>query len=62
MGGKITNIKFNDEKERVYIFIDGEYCTSIRQRTWSAFNLSINDEINCEELKKKEKLYLEESL
>lgn len=53
--GKITDIKFNDEKERVYIFIDREYCTSIRQRTWSAFNLSINDEIDCEELKKKEK-------
>lgn len=57
--GKITNIQENKgtNKDRVYVFIDNEYCISIRARTWLAFKLQINDIADCEEIKKKEKLF-----
>lgn len=56
MSNKITNIQHNKGKnqDRVFIFIDNNYCASIRARTWEAFGLNVGDEISCEELKKQE--------
>jgi len=55
--GKITIIQNNKgpKQDRVHVYIDGKYCISIRERTWAAFNLKINDDANCEDLIKKEK-------
>jgi hypothetical protein len=51
----ITDIKFNQgASNRVWVFVDGEYCTSIRSRTFPALQLNIGDEITCQEIKKRE--------
>lgn len=51
---KITKIQFNAEKERYYVYIDNQYCTSIRERTFSAMNIKNGDVITCAALKEKE--------
>lgn len=57
---KITKINFDENKERYYIYIDYSYCTSIRERTFKAMNLSIGELISCEELKEKESFFWKE--
>lgn len=65
---KITKIleKQGEHKDRVYIYIDGKFCTSIRQRTWIGMRLEIDSIISCDELKTLEnnfwkKIYGKES-
>ena len=60
---QITAIGENKGKQgdRVWVFIDDEYCTSIRQRTWIGMNLSIGSQISCEELKEKESFFWKQS-
>lgn len=41
-------------KDRVYVYIDGVFCASIRQRSWIGMNLREDSVITCEELKKLE--------
>lgn len=41
-------------KDKVHVYIDNIFCTSIRERTWIAMNLAEGSEIECEELKKLE--------
>ena len=55
--GKITGIQKNKgtNKDRCYVYIENNYCFSVRERTWKSFNLSVGDDANCEELKEKEK-------
>jgi hypothetical protein len=43
--------------DRVWIFIDGKYCASLRRRTFQGMGLKVNDEITCEELKEKENFH-----
>lgn len=55
---KITWIKVDEYKaDRMAIFIDNKFCTSIRKRTFSGMNLNEGDEITCEELKEKENFF-----
>ncbi len=56
---QITKIKENKGKEqdRVWVYIDDEYCTSIRHRTWVGMDLHVGSEISCEELKERENLF-----
>lgn len=65
---KITEIKTSqpsgDGEERVKVFVDGAFCTTIRSRTFSGLQardgLSVGTEISCEELKQKESFFWKE--
>jgi len=48
---KITKILHKPEKERYWIFVDGEYCASIRERTFPAMCLTVGQEISCQVIK-----------
>lgn len=52
---RITKIEHKDTKNRFYIFVDGFYCCSIRERTFSGMKLTVGQEITCEEIKELEK-------
>jgi len=43
--------KQGTNKDRVYVYIDGKFCTSIRERTWIGMHLAVGSSISCEELK-----------
>lgn len=51
---KITKITYNERRGRFWVYVDGEYCTSIRERTFSAMGLSEGKEITCEAIKELE--------
>ena len=51
---KITNIVHKSDKERYWIYVDGNYCTSIRERTFPALGLSIGLQIECAAIKELE--------
>lgn len=51
---KITEIRYKADKERYWVFVDGEYCTSIRKRTFPALKLTVGQEIDCEAIKELE--------
>lgn len=53
---KITRIEYKSdrERERYWIFVDGEYCTSIRARTFPALGLEVGQAISCEQIKELE--------
>lgn len=51
---KITNIIYKNERERYWIYVDNQYCTSIRERTFPALNLSIGQDISCDKIKELE--------
>jgi len=53
----ITEVKNADDKDRVYVWVDGSYCCSIRTRTWKAIELSVGSEISCEELQERESFF-----
>jgi len=38
----------------VLVYIDGVKCRAVRQRTWSAMNLKVGDQITCAELNERE--------
>ena len=54
---RITSIVHKPDRERFWIFVDGEYCVSIRERTFPAMGLSVGDEITCEKIKELEKFH-----
>lgn len=51
---RITKITHKPEKERYWIYVDGEYCTSIRERTFPAMNLAVGSELSCDQVKELE--------
>ncbi|WYX36404.1 hypothetical protein WJ966_05460 [Achromobacter xylosoxidans] len=51
---KITHIEYKADRERYWIFVDGEYCTSIRERTFPALDLTVDQTISCEKIKELE--------
>ncbi|EKO5152158.1 hypothetical protein ACK2J6_003672 [Vibrio fluvialis] len=53
----ISDIRYNQEKDRYWIYIDGVYCTSIRARTFRGMTLSIGQEISCAEVKEMENFH-----
>ncbi len=54
---KITQINFKEDRDRYWVFIDGEFCTSIRGRTFPALGLEVGREVTCEELKAMESFH-----
>lgn len=55
--GRITRIQYKPEKGRYWIFIDGNYCCSIRERTFPAMELSVGMALTCDELQEREKFF-----
>jgi len=51
---KITRILPKPEKERVWIYVDNAYCTSVRERTFEGLKLSLGQTISCDEIKELE--------
>lgn len=51
---KITDIAFKQDRQRYWIYVDGAYCTSIRERTFPALNIKIGQQITCEQIKELE--------
>ncbi|WP_228116780.1 hypothetical protein [Xanthomonas citri] len=54
---KITSIEHKSDRDRYWIFVDGEYCCSIRARTFPAMGLHVNQEIDCAEIKARENFH-----
>lgn len=50
----ITRIEYKADRERYWIFVDDEYCTSIRARTFPALDLAVGKTISCEQIKELE--------
>lgn len=40
--------------DRVYVYINNQYCTSVRSRTFDALNVQLDTIISCEELRERE--------
>lgn len=53
----ITNIVYRSDRQRYWVYVDGEYCTSIRERTFPAMGLEIGTQISCEEVKEREEFH-----
>ena len=47
---RITDIRYIENSERYWVYVDGDYCTSIRARTFPALNLHVGREITCQEV------------
>lgn len=54
---RITEIRYKSDRQRHWVFIDGDFCTSIRARTFPALNLTEGMEITCQEVKDMEKFH-----
>lgn len=54
---RITYIRYNESSKRYWIYIDRQYCTSIRARTFPGMNLAVGQEITCDELNELEKFH-----
>lgn len=54
---KITKIDYKPEKERYWVFVDGVFCNSIRERTFPALHLEVGSEVSCEKIKELENFH-----
>ena len=54
---KITKIEPASNQERIKVYINNTFCTSVRKRTWRAMNLKVGDEISCSDLIQQEKFF-----
>ena len=55
--GKITRIEHKSEKGRYWVFVDGKYCCSIRERTFPAMDLSVGMVATCDQIKDQENFF-----
>ncbi len=55
--GTITRIDYNRERKRYYVYVDGQYCTSVRERTFRALQISEGMQISCEKVKELESFH-----
>ena len=42
---------------KCFLYINNNFCVSLRERTWKATQLKIGDEIACNDLIEKEKFF-----
>ncbi|HLW07522.1 MAG TPA: hypothetical protein VKY45_08150 [Marinilabiliaceae bacterium] len=54
---QITEIRYIADKDRYWIFINKEYCTSIRARTFKGMQLQEGQVISCEDVKEMESFH-----
>lgn len=55
--GRITSMIYKPDRDRVWVYIDGQYCASIRKRTFDGMGLYEGMIITAEELKEKENYF-----
>lgn len=53
----ITQFKNTTDQQRVFIFLDGQYATSVRRRTFDGLNLRVGQKITKDEIDLRESLY-----
>lgn len=53
----ITNIIHKSDRDKYWIFVDNNYCCSIRARTFKGMTLSEGQEISCDEIKSMESFH-----
>ena len=58
---KITQIQYDNETDRVIIYVGYRFCASIRQDVWDEMNLREGSKITFDELKSKEAFYRKKS-
>ena len=54
---RITKITYMDDRDKHWVFVDGEYCCSVRGRTFPALDLRVGQEISCAEIEEMEKFH-----
>lgn len=54
---KITKIEHKADRDRFWVYVDGQYCCSIRARTFPAIGLQLGQEITCAEIEELEKFH-----
>ena len=54
---QITKIEHRPERQRYWVFVDGKFCHSVRERTFGAMDLTVGMEITCNEVKEREKFH-----
>ncbi|MEA0969649.1 hypothetical protein [Xanthomonas campestris] len=54
---RITKIEHHSDRDRYWIYVDGEYCCSIRGRTFPAMGLHVGQDIDCAEIEALEKFH-----
>jgi|SRR5690242_7588124 len=54
---KITKIVHKTTQGRVWVYVDGNYCCSIRERTFTAMGLEVGRVITCSEIQDLEKFH-----
>lgn len=50
----ITHIVYKQDRQRYWVYVDGAYCTSIRERTFPALDLKVGQRIACEQIQELE--------
>lgn len=53
----ITEIRYIAKSDRYWVYVDGEYCTSVRARTLPALALSVGQEVSCDKVIELEKFH-----
>lgn len=51
---KITGFRRSQDGERVFVFLDGEYATSVRELVFEALSLERGMEITKEEIRERD--------
>ena len=53
---RVTDIKHHqgNNKDRVYIYIDNQWCCSVRERTFPSLKVEVGTQIDCQTLKARE--------
>ncbi|MGP3707042.1 hypothetical protein [Gordonia paraffinivorans] len=57
----ITRIEYKRDRDKHWIYVDGEYCCSIRGRTFSAMDLEVGQERSCTEIQDMEQYFWKRS-
>ena len=57
MVARITGIEHKPDRQRYWIYVDRQYCCSIRERTFPALELSVGQEITCAEIQERENFF-----
>ncbi|TDP30765.1 hypothetical protein DEU29_11548 [Idiomarina aquatica] len=54
---QISKILHKQDREKYWVYVDGEFCVSIRERTFKGMNLREGMEISCDKLKEMESFH-----
>ena len=57
----ITKIVFKEDRRKYWVFVDYQYCCSIRERTFGAMNLEVGQAVSCDNIKEMESFHWKRS-